>query len=168
MREAGCKLKYLKVLAFTFTLVAGPGWAALPEVQEGDDLHADAQRAAQEDLPILLAFAADYCEYCAQLEEWFLVPMLISGDYEDRILIRKVRIDSSRPLVDFDGTAIERDRLASRYGVQMVPTLVFVDAQGRELTERMVGLTTLDFYGGYLEQSIDAAVGQVRGGGVKP
>jgi thioredoxin-related protein len=152
-------------LAFTFLVLAGPGQAAPPQVEEGEDLHADAQRAARQALPILLAFAADYCEYCTQLEEWFLVPMLISGDYEDKILIRKVRIDSSRRLVDFDGAATDSDQLASRYGVQMVPTLVFVDARGQELTERMVGLTTLDFYGGYLEQRIDAAVGRLRGAG---
>ena len=164
MREAGCKLKYLKVLAFSLLALAGPGLAAPPQVEEGENLHADAERAARHELPILLAFAADYCDYCSQLEESFLVPMLISGDYENRILIRKVRIDSSRSLIDFDGATTDSDQLASRYGVQMVPTLVFVDARGQELTERLVGLTTLDFYGGYLEQRIDSAVGRVRGG----
>ena len=39
----------------------------------------------------------------------------------------------------------------------MTPTLLFVDGSGQELTERMVGVTTLDFYGGYLDLALDRA-----------
>ena len=44
----------------------------------------------------------------------------------------------------------------------MTPTLLFVDSQGRELAERMVGVTTLEFYGGYLDQAIDASSDKLR------
>lgn len=164
MREAGCKFKYLKLLAFALALLSGcgTGRADLPEVEEARDLRADARLAETRGLPLLLAFSATYCGYCEQVEEWFLVPLLLAGYDEERILIRKVIVDSGHSLRDFAGKSVEGAELASRYQVRMVPTLVFVDAQGRELAERLVGLTTVDFYGGYLENSIEAAEARLR------
>lgn len=164
MREAGCKFKYLKLLAFALALLTGSasGQAELPRVEEARDLRADARMAETRGLPILLSFASSYCGYCEQVEEGFLVPMLLSGYDKDRILIRKVIVDSGSTLRDFDGAPTEGAQLATRYKVRMVPTLLFVDAQGRELAERLIGLTTVDFYGGYLENSIEAATARLR------
>ncbi len=165
MREVRCKLKYLKVLACALAWLAQPALspAAQPEVVESHDLKADARAAEARSLPILLSFTSSTCGYCEQLEEWFLKPMLISGDYDDKILIRKVMIDNHDTLVDFDGNRVDADLLASRYRVTVVPTVLFLDARGRELTDRMVGINTLEFYGGYLDNNIHAALNQVRG-----
>jgi thioredoxin-related protein len=164
VREAGCKFKYLKLLAFALVILAGSGagQAELPRVEEARDLLADARTAELRGLPLLLAFASSYCGYCEQVEEWFLVPLLLAGYEEDRILIRKVIVDSGSSLLDFEGDSIEGAQLATRYQVRMVPTLVFVDSRGRELAERLVGLTTVDFYGGYLESGIEAAEARLR------
>ncbi|RMG30258.1 MAG: hypothetical protein D6721_04240 [Gammaproteobacteria bacterium] len=131
------------------------GVTAVPRVQ---DLQALGREARARGLPILLAFMASDCAYCETVEEDFLVPMLISGDYDDRVLIRKVVIDGNAWLRDFDGRRIDPEDLARRYGVRMTPTLLFLDPGGREIAERMVGLTTPDFYGGY----IDAGIAQAR------
>lgn len=164
MREVRCKPKYLKVLAFALAALGQPALspAAPPEVVESHDLKADASTAQARSLPILLSFTSSTCGYCEQLEEWFLKPMLISGDYDDKILIRKVIIDDADTLVDFDGSRVDADRLASRYRVTVVPTVLFLDAGGRELTDRMVGINTLEFYGGYLDNNIHTALDQVR------
>ena len=53
-------------------------------------------------------------------------------------------------------------QFAMRYRVQMVPTVMLFDAQGNVLATPLVGLTTVDFYGGYLDQAIDEAVSKVR------
>ena len=37
------------------------------------------------------------------------------------------------------------------------PTILFLDHRGRELTQRMVGLGTVDFFGLYLDAAIAAA-----------
>lgn len=164
MREPGCKLKYLMRLATACLLwvSVSTAWANPPEVPRGRDLHADGQVAAARTLPILLSFSTRDCGYCQLLEEDFLKPMLLSGLYENKILIRKVLIDEGQTLVDFDGRAVDADRMASRYRVHAVPTVVFVDAHGHELAERMVGINTVEFYGGYLDQNIDTALTQVR------
>lgn len=167
MRESGCKLRYLKALAFALLLGAAAmaaaeipiGTTAVPQAQ---DLRADAREAQTRGLPILLVFASETCSYCRQLEEDYLLPLLADGNYADRLLIRKVLIRDMRTLTDFDGAAVESDALARRYGVGLVPTLVFVDAQGHELAERLVGLGPADFYWGYLMQGIDAAHVRLR------
>lgn len=187
MREVGCKPRYLKVLVFALVIPllvwanigadtraepevgAGiepslnPG--AAPHVEQSRDIRADARLAQTHKLPILLAFTADYCDYCKLLEEDFLVPMLISGHYKDKILIRKVVVDASYRLTDFDGTSTYTDQFARRYNVRLYPTLLFLDSRGNELAERMVGINTPEFYGGYLDQNIDAALSRVRGSG---
>lgn len=171
MREVGCKPKYLKVLAFALAIPLGAGAdsridpGAAPRVEQSRDISADARLAETHKLPILLAFTTDYCDYCVQLEEDFLKPMLISGHYLDKILIRKLVVGSSYRLIDFDGTATNTDQFASRYRVRLYPTLLFLDSQGNELAERMVGINTPEFYGGYLDQNIDTALSRVRDSG---
>lgn len=167
MRKSGCKLRYLKALAFALALGAATAAAAenpvaAVAVPHASDLHADAGVARQKSLPILLVFASETCPYCAQLEDDYLKPMLKSGEYTDKILIRKLLVRDTRTLTDFDGGAIEAEGLSRRYRVDMVPTIVFVDAQGREIAERMVGLGAVDFYWGYLKAALDSAIVGVR------
>lgn len=167
MRESGCKLRYLKALAYALMLgTAAMTAAETPSeatvVPEAVDLHADGRDAQSRGLPILLVFASETCSYCVQLENDYLKPLLASGEYADRLLIRKVHIRDTRTLTDFDGTAVEAGAVARRYGIDLVPTLVFVDAHGRELAERLVGIGSADFYWGYLLQGIDAASARLQ------
>lgn len=164
MREVRCKLKFLKVLALTLPALTylPSGLAGQPEVPRSQSLAADARAASAHELPILLSFSTRECGYCEQLEADFLRPMVISGLYDDKILIRKVMIDEGQSLVDFDGQRVDADRLAYRYQVRVVPTVVFVNAAGQELAERLVGINTPELFGGYLDRSIDMALGQVR------
>ena len=76
--------------------------------------------------------------------------------------MRKLVIDRSGKLRDFNASAVNAAELASRYKVFVTPTLLFVDSQGNELAERMVGVMTLEFYGGYLDQAIDASSDKLR------
>lgn len=126
------------------------------------DLHRDGRQAEQGCIPLLLEFAAIECGYCTLLEEEVLNPTLLNRDYDRRVLMRKLLIDQSRKLRDFDETPVSAAELANRYRVFVTPTLLFVDSQGRELTERMVGVTTLEFYGGYLDQAMDASSDRLR------
>jgi thioredoxin-related protein len=113
-------------------------------------------------LPLVLMFASSHCGYCMRVEQEFLVPMQISGYYEGRALIRKLRIDNGNRVVDFDGQRVEASQLAQRYNVTVTPTVVFLDGAGRQLTAKRVGLMTPDFYGGYLDESITIALDLLR------
>ena len=132
------------------------------EVQQIGDLRDEARLSSDKKLPILVMFGAEHCSYCVRLEEDFLKPMIISGDYTDKVLIRRIDLDSSQSVRDFDGKQVTPAELASRYHVSLTPTVVFLDQHGNQLAQKMVGLTTPDYYGGYLDAAIDSALDLLR------
>lgn len=119
------------------------------------DLAQEAQKALQNETPLLLMFSAEDCEFCQRLESEILDPMLLSGDYDDKILIRRVMTDSYLRVQDFQGRTIEMDELSSRYNIQVTPTVLIVDHQGRELAPRIIGVNTIEMYSAYLDKAID-------------
>lgn len=127
------------------------------------DLRLLADDARADSRPVVLMFSAAHCGYCRQVEDEFLEPMIRSGDYDDRVLFRKVNLDAGlRQLTDFDGGTLSVDDFASRYGISVTPTVVFLDHRGHQLAKKLVGITTPDFYGGYLDRRIDTAVERLR------
>jgi len=131
-------------------------------VPVADNLQEDGRRAIARQLPILLAFSADDCSYCELLEEDFLQPMLLSGEYQDRVIIRKLILDNGSYVMDFSGRQTEATRLSDHYRVFVTPTILFVDGHGRELAERMVGINTPELFGGYLDACIETALAGIR------
>lgn len=131
-------------------------------VPVADNLQEDGRQAIARQLPILLAFSADDCSYCELLEEDFLQPMLLSGEYRDRVIIRKLILDNGSYVEDFSGRQTEATRLSDQYRVFVTPTILFVDGHGRELAERMVGINTPELFGGYLDACIETALAGIR------
>lgn len=142
------------VLAF-----AAPEHGRLPATR---DLSALADQARERRLPILVMFSQRGCPYCTVVEEDFLEPMLRSGDYRDKIIMRRVMVDSFTPIRDFDGEEVDAGEFARRYQGYLTPTVVFLDAGGRELAPRVVGITTPDFYGGRLDEGIELSLSRLR------
>ena len=93
------------------------------QVVRTTDLASDAQAARERNLPILMMFSMDGCGYCELVEQDFLRPMLISGDYRDKVIIRMVKTDSFRDAVlkavnlgdDADTTAAVCGQIAGAY-----------------------------------------------------
>lgn len=122
-----------------------------------EDLAAEARLARAKQVPLLIMFYAEHCGYCQVVEEEFLEPMIISGDYEDKVLIRRLLMTGVEPIRDFDGDETTAAEVSARYGVMVTPTLVFVDADGQQLADKLVGLTTRHYYGGYVDERIASA-----------
>jgi thiol-disulfide isomerase/thioredoxin len=148
-------------LVAVIALLAVAGWAQSggaggheDVLREVTDLRAEADRGQ----PILVEFALTGCPSCRVAEEQFLKPMIRSGDYEGKVLIRKLRMDRGNMVVDFDGREISVRQLAQRYGVYLAPTVVMLGPTGEVLADPVVGLKTVDFYGGYLYRAIDRAM----------
>lgn len=118
------------------------------------DLALDASRAQNKKIPILLVFSAEHCEFCHLLEREILDPMYISGDYEDKVLIRRVMTDSSAEVRNFQGKLEDVDKFSNRYSVQVTPTVMLVDYDGNELAPRVLGVNTVDLYSAYLDEAI--------------
>ncbi len=150
----------LLVTSITPTFAAEAGNPQV--IAEAQDFSKLSRIIDEKRVPLVLMFSSEYCAYCVRLENDFLIPMQISGDYVERALIRKVKIDYGSEVVDFDGKHVDADEFAARYNISVTPTVVFLDSQGRQLAARQVGLTTPDFYGGYLDQSIATALDMLR------
>jgi len=142
--------------------LASSGLHAEVEVPLATDLQADGRVAREARLPILLTFSALVCDYCEQLEAQFLRPMLISGEYTDKVLIRRVLLDNGSRVTDFSGERIATTELSDRYKVFVTPTILFLDGDGREIAARMVGINTPELYGGYLDNCIATALYTLR------
>ncbi|HUT42502.1 MAG TPA: thioredoxin fold domain-containing protein [Gammaproteobacteria bacterium] len=156
------QLFYLLVTASAvFYASAMPARAAV-DVPYGTDLQQDGRQATARQLPILLVFSAVSCEYCRQLEDEFLEPMLISGEYTDKVIIRRLLLDIGQHATDFDGMQREAGAIATRYRAWLTPTIVFLDGTGREVAERIKGINTPELFGGYLDACIDTALLMIR------
>ncbi|MGM0413332.1 MAG: thioredoxin fold domain-containing protein [Pseudomonadota bacterium] len=116
----------------------------LPPAEDLGDLPADQ--------PVILAFTADDCPYCEYVKDSHLIPMQKRG--ED-VTIREVDVGSSRELTTFAGDTMEAQDLGSEYSVQVTPTLVFLTPGGETAAESLVGVSSEDYYGSYLERRIE-------------
>jgi thioredoxin-related protein len=124
-----------------------------------------AQEAKTKQVPILVLFMTEGCHFCEQVTEEFLLPMQRNPETRVKTIMRKMDIASSTRLIDFDGTKTTYREFAGFSGVFLAPTVMLFDASGNVLTKPLIGLTTPDFYGGFLDDAVDEALAKVRGGG---
>jgi len=149
--------KSLLLVLLSTLVTGGPAAADSVAMIQVTDLRDEASMARDNNLILVLEFSSDYCGYCRKLEDLFLVPMQRNAEYDAKILIRSVSLDSFETLVDFDGRSLSTAEFASRYEVSLTPTLLFLNAEGKELSEKLVGIWSEDFYGGFIDSRIDEA-----------
>ena len=123
-----------------------------------DDLHEVAARARLRGVPILVEFSTPWCRYCEALERQILEPLMRDDQYRDAILLIKLEVDTFSTITGFDGRPYRSDQLSRMYDVDLYPTLVFFDATGREISQRIVGITVLEYVAGELDNAIKRAV----------
>ncbi len=136
---------------------------ALPyvKIEHAVDFSQLADTARAENKIILLEVSASYCEYCDLLEEEFIKPMLRSGDYTD-VLIRKIDMDSFHMIEDFSDETTNPDEFTRRLKVRLTPTLLFFDGHGNEISPRLLGINSIDMYGGYLDEAIKTGLQKIQ------
>lgn len=125
------------------------------QLPEAEDFAMLALKSNQQKLPILIMYAAETCEYCERLEDEILGPMYQAGEFNNRVIIRKVMIDGIDNIRDFNGNLVDAENFAYKRGVEVTPTLQFVDASGNQLAPEMIGYNTPEFYANYIENAID-------------
>lgn len=126
------------------------------------DLQQDGLLAQQKKLPLMIVFSQEDCSFCIQLTEEIINPILISGDYRDRVIIRELMIDSGEDIIDFDGSPVHPREIFTRYLLYVTPSVLIMNGHGEELAERQVGINTVDYYGYYLDEAIKQALGRLR------
>lgn len=161
-------LAWLQAIVTCALLLAGQAHAAPPHAETGvpyaTDLRRDAALAGEKDGIVLVMFSAEHCRYCEQVLNEFLLPLTRLPDYQAKLVLRRVDTRSRSALRGFDGGITDQRRFAREQGVRVVPTLMLFAPDGRRLGAPMVGLTTPDYYGYFLDQAILQAVETVRSG----
>lgn len=152
-------LSVVSALAYATYAVDADGTVIVPKTT---NLQVDARLAAEKQLPILVMFSATHCGYCEAIKSDQLRPMLISGDYTDKVIIRELHIDSVDDMINFDGKRIAADDLASKHNVWVTPTIMFFDAQGNTLAPKILGYNTPSMFGGYLDENIEMSRNMIR------
>ncbi len=122
---------------------------------EENNFQALSKEMKQKSLGLVLMFHAEHCPYCALMENEILSPMVKSGEYDNRVMIRKLQIDEARDVKDFSGKVVEPSDISDRYGATLTPTLVFLDYLGNEKAEKMIGINTVELFSAYLDEEID-------------
>ena len=120
------------------------------------------QEMKQTGKPIMVEFSTPWCAYCEALESQILEPLIRSEKYSDAIIIRKLQIDTYSDVTGFDGQRYKTADFSRKYDVDLYPTLVFFDASGREISERVVGITVLDYVAEAVDKAIEDAISEAR------
>jgi thioredoxin-related protein len=128
------------------------------------NLQKDGLLAQEKNGVVLVIFSGEYCGYCERVLNEFLIPMSRNPDYQNKLVMRRVDNTGMTTVKGFDGAVEDHRKFTSEQGVGMVPTVMLFDKDGKRLGKPLVGLTTVDYYGYYLDQAIDQALAKVRGG----
>lgn len=111
---------------------------------------------------LLVLVSQPGCSYCTLIEDEILKPMQISGNYDKQLLIRNLIIHDDRSIIDAMGIPLDATGFARRYKTSLTPTLLFLDPMtGDELAPKMVGVTTIEMYGYYVDKAIIKASKQL-------
>jgi thioredoxin-related protein len=132
------------------------------------NLQREAAQAQSERKAFLLMFSLPGCSYCKVVRRNYLMPLLRDAAPADRPVIREVQITSRESLSGFDGKSTTQSALATRYGVQVAPTVIVVNAEGELLADPIVGGDTNGFYSAYLDRALEAAAKQFSTQRVRP
>jgi len=132
--------------------------AGLPVVK---DFTVEAKDAQTRQVPILVLFMSETCEYCETVLEKFLLPMQRDPEYNDKVILRQIESSSGDALIDFDGKATTYSRFSRRHKVGGVPNVMLFDSNGRMLTS-IEGLLTVDFYYVFLVDAIDESLAKIK------
>lgn len=95
------------------------------------------------------------------MKQEVLYPMSISGDFEQKALVRELMVDEGEMVNDFQGKRVAASAFSQRYSVFVTPTLLFLDNRGEEAAERILGINTMDYLLFYILNAAETAAEKV-------
>lgn len=129
------------------------------------------RESARDGSVVVALFSLEGCAYCAAIRSDQLRHLAREAG-ERNLRVVEYEINDRRAFSDNGGRSDESASapssaslaspaspadLADRLGVRVAPTVVFLGPDGDELAERLVGYSSPDFYGAYLERRVATA-----------
>lgn len=122
-------------------------------------LRAAAQSAAARGEPLVVMTTLAGCIYCDLVRNSHLGPLLRQG----QVVAVQIDVrDRQTTVQGFGGETTTPADLATGWKARFTPTVLFFGPDGRELTERLVGVAVPDFYGEYLDARLAEARQRLR------
>ncbi|MFM2111907.1 MAG: hypothetical protein RLZZ271_567 [Pseudomonadota bacterium] len=140
-------------------LLAGLAMPGFLSIAQAKDTHLPrpkslalvAQQAQSRGEPLVLLVSLPGCPYCELVRRNYLKPMR----EQEGLAAWQIDIRDKAPLTGFDGQATTPLAVARQWQIKVTPTVLFLDAQGREVAPRLEGVAVVDFYGSYLEERLN-------------
>ena len=126
------------------------GATALPVPASLQQALATALKAGQ---PLVLMVSLDGCPYCKIARENYLAPLV----REQGLQVVQINMQHTQALKDLQGRDTTQAQLIAELKVTVAPTLIFYGRDQQEVAARLEGMSSLDFYGAYLEQRVQTA-----------
>ena len=121
-----------------------------------------AEQMKSNKMGLVMMLHAEDCPFCKLMDERILSPMIRSGEYKNKVFIRKLQIDKPEYITDFNGERVLAPDLADEYDSQLTPTLVFLDQSGDEKALNIIGINSLDYFGAAVDEQIDELLAVIR------
>lgn len=151
-------LKLMMALSLWLTLVFplhADDWALL----EVKSFAAIGEQARADNLPIAIYFNRVRCGACEKLKDAAILPMIENGLLDGYVHMVEIRVDKKETQVeDFYGEAVSPMFFQQLYNVTSFPSIVFVNADGDEIGQRMENSGAYDYVPYRLKKLINQAL----------
>lgn len=151
---------WLKAFVGTACLVAATIWAMTwvmrgPGVDWHDYTEEVLQQAVAQGKPVIIDFYADWCAPCREFEELTFHNDQVVAQAGDKFVMIKVDVTT--------GGNPFHEELLRNYEVKGVPTIVFLDAEGKERTDlRLVDYFPPESFLGHMAEVVQTSKKQVN------
>jgi thioredoxin-related protein len=108
-------------------------------------------QAQKSQRPLVLIVTLPHCPYCEVVLNQYLWPI------RNEITLFQISVKSSENLKDFDGTLITQAAWSRKAKIKVAPTLIFFGEDSVEIAPRLIGISSEDYYGAYLDERISKA-----------
>ena len=132
--------------------------APFKDIPEAKSLQAEISAALKVGSPLLVFVSLDNCPFCKIAKNNYLIPLM----NEQPVSIVQLNFWHASSVVDWQGRTLSQDQLIRTWNVKVAPTILFLGKDGREIAPRLVGGSTSDFYGAYLQERIEQAIKAVK------
>ncbi len=105
---------------------------------------------------LVLLFSQPECGYCDQVRNEFLLPL--QQQHRRELVIRELKVPGFEDVRDRDHNWLTPQAFARRYAISFYPSVLMLSLDGAPLAEPLVGISSTDFYGYYLDQTIEQAL----------